>query len=400
MTRSAGPVLALPSALPGAVSGQGLPVFETVSDALAAHKSDGAFAVIYPHMIANMATRFLNDFPGKTTFAVKANPHPAVISTLWPAGVRSFDVASIAEIDLVRSICPNADLYLMHPVKSRRIIRHAYAAGVRDFAFDCAAELRKIIAETDSAKDLSLHLRVALPESAAEMPLTGKFGASFDEAVDLLMAARRFAFRLGIAFHVGSQCHHPSSFSDALTHVRRIVDAAGVELDSLDCGGGFPVDYPGMTPPDLGLFFSEISSGLAANGFDQLDVLGEPGRALCAAGGSTMARVELRKDQTLYINDGTYGTLFDAGAARWRFPVTCHRPGVARPSSQLAPFKLYGPTCDSLDKMDGPFPLPVDIEDGDWIEFGNLGAYGQAMQTEFNGFDVRDTVVVLSSSFA
>ncbi|MEM7663209.1 MAG: type III PLP-dependent enzyme [Pseudomonadota bacterium] len=399
MTQLSESVLARLSVLPSENFDGGLPIFQTVKDALAANTSDSAFAVLYPQSIADMAGRFLDGFPGKTVYAVKANPHPAVLSTLWSAGIRAFDVASIAEIDLIQSLCPDAELYLMNPVKSRQTIRHGYDAGIRHFAFDCTDELQKIVDETSGARDLNLHLRIALPSSTARLPLMEKFGADADEAVDLLRAARSVAARLGAAFHVGSQCHEPDSFVRAIAHVRELIDAADVQVDSLDCGGGFPVDYPGMAPPDLKHFFSAIFSGLTSSGFDGVTVLGEPGRALCAPGGSTLARVELRKGDTLYINDGAYGTLFDAGTFGWRFPVVCHRSTPGGKSDTLKPYRLFGPTCDSLDRMDGPFDLPADIQEGDWIEFGCLGAYGQAMQTRFNGFEIRQTVAVLTPSF-
>jgi len=399
MTRFAVPVLANPSVIPSDIAGLGLPVFQTVADALAARDSDEAFAVLYPTTIARCASQFLEGFPGKPIFAVKANPHPAVISILWSAGLRAFDVASIRELDLVASICPDAELYFMHPVKSRQTIQHAYRAGVRHFAFDCAAELTKLREETGHAKDLHLHLRLALPDSRARMPLTGKFGAEVEDAISLLIDARRAATKLGVAFHVGSQCLDPESYVTAIGHVRNLANLAGVTIDTLDCGGGFPVDYPGQTAPDLRAFFAAISDGVSHFGFDHVDVLGEPGRALCATGGSTLARVDLRKGAQLYINDGTYGTLFDAGHPGWTFPVQRHRVRSVAEDAPLQPFSLFGPTCDSLDRMDGPFYLPDNIEEGDWIEFGHLGAYGQALRTAFNGFETRDTVAIVGEVF-
>lgn len=395
-------VLARPSFLPSFESDNGLPVFETVSDALAAYEGDDAFAVLYPHKIAEAARSFLKGFPGKILYAVKANPHPAVLQTLWLAGVRAFDVASTREIELVQYHFPDAELYLMHPIKSRATIRNAYEAGVRHFAFDCAEELAKIVEETGAADDLTLHLRLALPTSDAAMPLSGKFGAGFETAPALLAAARAHAVALGVTFHVGSQCLDVDSYDRALGFARSVVDASGVAIDSIDCGGGYPVAYPGMAPRPWADYFAAIRASLKAHGFGGLTVLGEPGRALCAAGGSTVARVELRKGSQLYLNDGTYGSLFDAGVCHWKFPVKRLRKGDrAAPAAdaETEGFSLFGPTCDSLDKMDGPFHLPGDIAEGDWIEFGHLGAYGQTLATEFNGFGIYDTVAVMSRGF-
>ncbi|MEM8617921.1 MAG: type III PLP-dependent enzyme [Pseudomonadota bacterium] len=387
--------LAQPTFLPDTDRPFGLPAFGNVADALAAYDGDDAIYVLYPKIIAAAARTFLDGFPGKTVYAVKANPHPAVIRILWSEGVRGFDVASIREINLVRRVAPDAELYLMHPVKSRRTIRHAYAQGVRHFAFDCAAELEKIINETGQATDLHLHLRLALPYSgSATMPLAGKFGAGFAESVQLLKSARPVAKKLGMAFHVGSQCMDPADYIRAFAHVDAIRTSAGIKVDSLDCGGGFPVAYPGLTPPAMGDYFARIQKGLSIFGFDALEIIGEPGRALSGEGGSTLARVELRKGGDLYLNDGSYGSLFDAAQCAWKYPVKLHRQVSS--ASPLRDYRFFGPTCDAIDVMAGPFALPDDVREGDWIEICHLGAYGQALASDFNGFQSETTIAVLS----
>ncbi|MEL6830433.1 MAG: type III PLP-dependent enzyme, partial [Pseudomonadota bacterium] len=241
--------LAQPGLLPDYDRPTGLPVFESVAEMLAAYDGDDAIYVLYPKMIAEAAETYLEGFPGEVLYAVKANPHPAVLKILWSAGLRHFDVASIREIDLVRTIAHDAKLYLMHPVKSRRTIRHAYAEDVRDMAFDTLDELNKILEETDHAHDLNLHVRLSVPSTGAAMPLAGKFGTTFDEAVDCLQAARPYAAKLGVTFHVGSQCMDIADYENAIAYVRTLVDAAGVNIESVDCGGGFAIAYPGMTPP-------------------------------------------------------------------------------------------------------------------------------------------------------
>ena len=387
--------LAQPTILPDFDRPFGLPAFNTIEDAIQAYDGDDAIYVLYPKRIEAAADLFLNNFPGKVLYAVKANPHPAVLKILWASGLRGFDVASIREIDLVRSVCPDAELYLMHPVKSRRTIRHAYAEGVRQFAFDCAAELGKILVESQDADDLHLHLRLALPTGgSASMPLDGKYGAGFDEAVELLRAARPVAAKLGVCFHVGSQSMDPADYMRALAYVHGLLETAGVEIDSLDCGGGFPVAYPGLTPPPMQSYFDRIAKGLGIFGFEDLEIIGEPGRALCGEGGSTLTRVELRKGDDLYLNEGSYGSLFDAAQCAWKYPVVLHRPDAT--SDEMTGFRFFGPTCDSLDTMAGPFELPSDTREGDWIEICHLGAYGQAMATDFNGFQSETTVAILS----
>ncbi|MEM5517561.1 type III PLP-dependent enzyme [Henriciella sp. AS95] len=387
--------LARPAILPDANNRSGLPAFASVGDVLHAYEGDDAIFVLYPKKIAAAARTFLNGFPGKVLYAVKANPHPAVLKTLWTSGVRNFDVASTREVELVQSIAPSAKLFFMHPVKSRAAIRHAYAAGVRNFSFDSADELQKMLEETGYPDDLSLHLRLALPKGNAAMPLSGKFGADRATAVDLLKAARPHASQLGVTFHVGSQCLEIEDYDRALSYVRSVLDNAGIEIDSVDCGGGFPVAYPGMKPSPMADYFSAIRNALTVHGFAGLEVLGEPGRALCAQGGSTLTRVELRKGRDLYLNDGSYGSLFDAAQCAWKFPVKLHRasPRLAQANED---FRFFGPTCDSLDVMEGPFDLPADVQEGDWIEVCHLGAYGQALSSRFNGFYSETTVAVMA----
>ncbi len=369
-----------------------VPAFASAEEAVSVCGDDRPVHCLYPQRIAAAARAFRNGFPGTVMYAVKCNPTPAVLALLARAGIRDFDVASIAEIEAVRRAVPKARLYFMHPVKSRSAIRHAWLAGIRDFALDSMAELAKIEEETGTT-DLDLFVRLGLPKGEAALDLSGKFGVYGDEAVALLRHARKRSRRLAVSFHVGSQCMTPRSFAAAIARVREVVDAAGIAIDSLDVGGGFPVAYPGMTPPALERFFVAIDEAVRAHGFGDAPLLCEPGRALVAEGGSVLARVELRKGERLYLNDGTYGALFDAGAIAWRYPVRLVRPhnGSRAP---LRPFSFYGPTCDSLDAMPGPFWLPDDVNEGDWIEIGNLGAYGIAMRSRFNGFYSEHTVAI------
>ena len=371
-----------------------LPHYPSLESALRDYRGDDHINVLYPHRVRAAAQAFTQGLPGRVLYAVKANPHAEVLRAAWAGGVRAFDVASLREIDLVRGLFPDAALYLMHPVKSRRTIREGFIRGVRDFSLDCADELAKIVAETDNALNLGLHIRLALPESGGVMPLAGKFGADTEPAVELLRSARGVAARVGLCFHVGSQCLHIDAYDRALAHARSVADAAGVALDSIDVGGGFPVSYPGMEARSWSDYFAAIREGLVRHGFAGVEVLGEPGRAICAEGGSTLARVELRKGTDLYLNDGTYGSLFDAGHFAWKYPVRVLRDGPPEPAANTVGFRFFGPTCDSADTMVGPFHLPADTREGDWIEIGNLGAYGQTLATQFNGFFSDHTVVV------
>jgi ornithine decarboxylase len=348
-----------------------------------------------PATIMAITKWFLKAFPGDVVYAVKTNPDARVLRYLVKAGIKHFDVASVAEIKLAVAANPAAQLYFMHPVKSREAIHAAYFDyGVRDFSLDSHEELAKILEVTGHADDLNLYVRLAMNSDKAAYSLSGKFGVSVAEAPALLVAARAAAAKLGLCFHVGSQCMNPESYRDAIRTVAQLVEESGVVLDVVDVGGGFPSIYPGLTPPPLGAYMADIKAALKAEpALAQCRVLCEPGRALVAEGGSVVVRVELRKGNMLYINDGTYGSLFDAGVPGFVYPVKAIRPNGSF-ATELAEFGFYGPTCDSMDAMKGPFHLPVDIAEGDWIEIGQLGAYGATMRTNFNGFFSDETVEV------
>ncbi len=332
---------------------------------------------------------------------MKANPSPWALDAVYAAGQRWFDVASENEIDLVASRFADATLAFMHPVKSRKAIERAYTQyGVRIFALDCEAELEKIVAATQRADDLTLVVRLAVSNSDAGYALSGKFGVTEDAAPELLRKARRYAAELGVSFHVGSQCMSPSAYRDAMELASGVIREAGVTVDVVDVGGGFPSAYPGMSPPDLQLYVDVITEA-----FEDMPVLQnadlwcEPGRALVAESTSILAKVELVKDGALHINDGSYGNLFDAAHCKWPFPVKAHRADGAFEGGETG-YKLYGPTCDSIDAMNGPWMLPADIREGDYIEIGMLGAYGVAMQTRFNGFGETETIEVLDAPWS
>jgi ornithine decarboxylase len=353
-------------------------------------------ALVRPDAVHVAANWFRHSFKGETFYALKANPSPWAIAAVCQAGVTSFDVASPTEIALVREHAPAARIAFMHPVKSRRAIASAYFDhGVRIFALDSHEELEKILQATGRAADLTLMVRLAVEAPGAAYALSGKFGVDSKGAPELLLATRRAASdRMGVCFHVGSQCMRPSAFQAAMAQTSRALVRAGVFADVVDIGGGFPSIYPGMIPPDLADYVAAIDRGFAEMMVHEATELWcEPGRALVAEGSSLLTHVDLRKGDALYLNDGAYGSLFDAAHARWRFPAVLVRPSGAS-QAPLKPFQLFGPTCDSADQMPGPFWLPDDIGEGDFVEIGMLGAYGVAMATRFNGFGDLETVAV------
>jgi ornithine decarboxylase len=367
-------------------------------DALAvvrALRPDESVTLLRPHAAARAACFFAEKFPGKSLYAVKANPSPALLQILWDSGITHYDVASLGEVRLVSKFLPGATLCFMHPVKSERAIAQAYHNhGVRIFSLDSQEELDKIVRATNGAKDLELCVRIRVSSEHAKLSLAAKFGALPSEVADLLRATRQVADSLGICFHVGSQAMTAQAYADAMEHVRAAIVEASVTIDIVDVGGGFPSVYPGMEPPPLEQYFETIHRC-----FEYLpisysaELWCEPGRALCAEYASLLVKVEKRRGNELFINDGAYGALFDAAHIDWRFPVKPVRSEASIDTGTTA-FAFYGPTCDDMDYMSGPFVLPEDIGAGDYIEIGMLGAYGCAMRTEFNGFGDVDTIIV------
>ena len=359
-------------------------------------------ALVRRRSVSVAARWFQDNLNADVFYAVKANPSRWVIETLVEAGVTAFDVASLAEIELVRSVLPDARLAFMHPVKSRSAISKAYFDyGVRTFSLDCQDELDKILDATGQATDLNLVVRMAVSADGAAYTLSGKFGVSVDQAPTLLMAVRRAVKDglMGVSFHVGSQCMRPTAFQAAMAQVGRAISRAGVIVDIVDVGGGFPSVYPGMVPPDMSEYADAIHRGFAEMPVSETTELWcEPGRALVAESSSVLARVELRKGDALYLNDGSYGSLFDATHSRWPFPTKLVSDREV--SGDLKAFRFYGPTCDSIDHMPGPFWLPADVAEGDFIEIGMLGAYGVAMSTGFNGYGEHDLAFVEDAPMA
>jgi ornithine decarboxylase len=354
--------------------------------------------LLRPHAARRAARFFVERFPGKSLYAVKANPSPELLQILWESGITHYDVASLGEVRLVARTLPEAVLCFMHPVKAEEAIAEAYFQhGVRTFSLDTLDELDKIVRATATggvaASDLNLLVRLRVSSDHSKLSLAAKFGAEPHEVKQLLFAARQAADALGICFHVGSQAMTPAAYSEAMDRVRDAIVDAAVTVDILDVGGGFPSSYPGMEPPPLEAYFEVIHNAFEALPISySAELWCEPGRALCAEYASVLVRVEKRRGTELYINDGAYGALFDAAHIGWRYPVKLVRDKM----SKVKPlqFSFYGPTCDDLDRMAGPFDLPADVSAGDYIEVGMLGAYGCAMRTGFNGFGVEDRVIV------
>ena len=363
--------------------------FKSVEELINQLKPEKPVYCIRKKSILSASKFFQKNFPGKILYAVKTNPHPEIIKTLIKSGINQFDVASIEEIKVVRKFSQSAKCSFMHTVKSRESITEAYFKyGVKTFALDTKDELVKIIESTSNAKDLELFVRVSVSNEHAEIDLSKKFGALNSEATGLLRLVKQHSSKIGLSFHVGSQCMHPISYTKGINEIGNIIKKTKIIPNYINVGGGFPTIYPDLIPQSLNNYIDEIKKGLKNLKIENLpEIICEPGRALVAESGSTIVRVNLKKRQKLYINDGTYGTLFDAGTPNIVFPSKMIKDSSNKIiSKKLTAFDFYGPTCDSMDYMKGPFLLPNNIKENDYIELGQLGAYGLTFRTQFNGY--------------
>ena len=361
--------------------------FSDVNELVNTLKPEDPVYCIRPSSIKKSVEFFKNKFPGKVLYAVKTNPDEKVIKIISDNGIENFDVASLNEVKLVRKINNKAKVYFMHTVKNRESIKEAYTKyNVKDFALDTKDELLKILEATNNAKDLNLYVRVSISNEHAEIDLSRKFGATSSEALGLLRLCKAHAKRVGLSFHVGSQCMHKISFAKGINEIGKIIKKTKIIPDVINVGGGFPAMYPDLIPEPLDNYLDVIKESLKNLKLEKTpEIFCEPGRAIVAEAGSTIVKVLLKKKNKLYINDGTYGSLFDAGVPNFVLPAKMITNGRVVSKKKTA-FNFYGPTCDSLDYMKGPFLLPNNIKEGDYIELGQLGAYGTTFRTKFNGF--------------
>jgi ornithine decarboxylase len=365
--------------------------FPSAAAMVAARRPTRPVYCLYPHVLHDMARRFVAGFPGHVLFAVKANPEPRVLLELHGAGVRHFDTASLEEIALVRTLLPDAECYFMAPSKLVGAAEAAYRDyGVRHFVADHDSEVARLIAVT--GPDATIHIRMKAHSKESIYELSSKFGAEEADTVALLRQAAAAGRRPGLAFNVGSMCLHPDAYRRAIAAAGKVAADSGVAIASLDVGGGFPSPYPGLKVPPPEAFFAAIDEAAGAAGLPaDCHLLCEPGRALVAEGQSLVVQVILVKEDLVFLNDGIYGSLSEPGASKRlvTFPVEAIRPDGAF-AAETRDFAVSGPTCDTGDVLPVRFALPADLRVGDWIEIGLLGAYSNALRTRFNGFHPDD----------
>ncbi len=353
-----------------------------------------------PAEARRMAGRYLADFPGDVAYAVKANATPMIVEALARAGIVHFDVASLNEIDLVRSKAPGTTLLYDNPVKSRAEIERAYRqSGVRSFALDDAVELQKIRDVIGADPSVQLSVRFKLHRIAEAQDLSSKFGASRAAAPALLRKVADLGYRPALTFHPGSQCRIATAYGEHVRAAAEIAAEAGVTIDMLNTGGGFPVPYTNHPVPPLREYFDIIRKAFEENFHDGgCKLVCEPGRGLVGSSVSLITRVKHRRsDHALFLNDGIYGGLLEQFMSRVAMPARVFRDGVVV-DGPSAEFDIFGPTCDATDHLPLKPELPEDVREGDWVEFGLMGAYGSATATRFNGF-ISERYVAVARGF-
>ncbi len=386
--------------------------FDNAREAALTLRPDQPVYCFRPDVLRADALRFTTMFPGKTAYAVKTNGEPMVLKTLADAGISAFDVASPAEFAAVRAVAPNAEMLYMHPVKAQSDIRLALEEyGIRVIAVDHEDEVTKLTRVVRALDidpgSLTVFVRLQTKGHAA-YELSKKFGAGAALAVELLRRLARTGYKVGICFHVGSQIEDPGTYERALASADWVRNRAGVDLAGLDVGGGFPAEY-GHDPnrkvpemPSLGQIMSRLRGDIAEYQFDDLPLVAEPGRVIVARAFSLIVRVLLRKGKRLYINDGIWASLSDSWTGKITLPARFIPDPAIRTrngdAKKIAPFKVCGATCDSVDILSRPFWLPETVDTGDWIEIGHIGAYSMALRTHFNGF-FPDTFVEVATPF-
>jgi len=360
---------------------------------------DRPVVCLRPAELEAAAQKLVSLFPGDVLYAVKCNPLPGVLRALHRGGVRHFDTASLNEVELIRGMFGRGVTpYFNHPVKSRQAIKTSHEDhGMRHFVIDTEDELDKI--EQVVGKDAIITVRLATAAGLALQHMSSKFGAPPAEGARLLRLASQRGYPVGIAFHVGSQCKDPEDYYRAIKLAAQVRDAAGVDIDILNVGGGFPAPYLGDDVPPIEDYVSTVIRGVEDFGFQGSKLQCEPGRALAVDGCSILTQVHLRKDRTLYINDGIFGTLPELVYLKLRVKLRAFRKGGVPVPGPHGDFTLYGPTCDPVDVMPGVWQLPEGIQEGDWVEIGQIGAYSTAITTSFNGFTTETIVDIDEPAF-
>lgn len=370
------------------------PLWLSPESHLARSAPDHPILYFSPRVLHEVARRFRSGFPGLVTYAVKANPHPAVLSNLVAAGITAFDVASPAEMEAVRAASPDAVMHYNNPMRSEAEIAAGIEHGVASWSVDELSELEKLDAVPRSCE---LAVRFALPVAGAAYDFGSKFGAAPEEAVELLKQVAAKGWTPALCFHPGTQCEDEAAWVEYIYAAKKIVDDAGVQIARLNVGGGFAANRDGEAP-DLEKVFAAIEKAAdKAFGTDRPTLICEPGRAMVSESFTLAARIKgMRKDgEVVFLNDGIYGGLVDIRDMGLPGRVEVVSSGGKHRAGDRKPRVVFGPTCDSLDRLPDGLPLPCDAATGDYVLFPGLGAYSSAMSTQFNGYGLSDVATVI-----
>lgn len=375
------------------------PFADALAVAKALHPEEPVFC-FSPAELKSRARQFIDNFPGLVTYAVKCNPSEEVLVTLADAGVSTWDVASVREMMAVQEVQPRAKFNYHNPVKSRREITDAYNVyGCRRFAVDAREEVRKIIDVIGKDETVELAVRLVLPRErgTSAHDFSTKFGAPEHICIELLQQTVAAGYQPVLTFHPGSQSKEPQVYVRHIEAAARIARNAGIKVKKLNVGGGFPANYELSTAPEPEVFFRAIDNAVVkAFGDDRPALECEPGRGIVATCMSLVVQVKLvcTDGDDIFINDGVYGGLMEfMQAPELKPPFRLIRDGKELEGRSKS-YKVFGPTCDPTDVLPHPLDLHEGIREGDFIEFGTLGAYGLATATRFNGYGRHSIVTV------
>ncbi|MFN3937005.1 MAG: type III PLP-dependent enzyme [Gemmobacter sp.] len=372
-------------------------IWATPAEHLAHAQPENPVLYFAPGVLQDTARRFIDGFPGLVTYAVKSNPDEVVIENLAAAGVRGFDVASPAEMLMIRRLAPEAALHYNNPVRSRSEIATAVALGVRSWSVDSHSELAKLV-EMVPAEACEISVRFKLPVAGAAYNFGAKFGASAEKAADLLRTVAAAGFVPSLTFHPGTQCTDPAAWDQYIRTAARIAAEAGVRIARLNVGGGFPSHRRAGEAPALEAIFALIDRVTGeAFGTSRPALVCEPGRGLVADAFTLAARVKaVRDDEHVFLNDGVYGALAELPLIGATTRIEAVSPEGNRRDGPTMPRIVFGPTCDSVDRLPGEVDLPADLAEDDYVLFHGLGAYSTATNTRFNGFGQLGIETVLA----
>lgn len=381
--------------------GQDKTVWDNPAEMIRNLQPENPVMVFAPTVLQDRARRFISGFPGLVTYAVKSNPDEAVVQNLVAAGLKGFDVASPAEIDLVGRLTPLAARHYHNPVRSRGEIAHAVQAGIRAWSVDSRTELDKLFEQVPTEFDgqgVEISPRFKLPVMGAIYDFGSKFGAPPELAAELLKAVAERGYIPSLTFHPGTQCVDPVAWESYIRVAKEICDEAGVKARRLNVGGGFPSHRVVGVEPELESIFDKIGETAAeVFGREVPELVCEPGRGLCADAFSLVTRIKaIRDDGDVFLNDGVYGALAELPIVGNIDRIEIRDPKGALRDGEQGGKVIFGPTCDSVDRLPGELSLPTGIAEGDYVIFHGAGAYSTATNTRFNGFGATTHATVMA----